>query len=176
MSGSDLRMLFRTVKARYEEQRPIGHGLFCKQGFYTECFVLKLQKPAWTNDRMDRVKNETGVFFSIWVDPRKDARRANYNIHALKLRELKGYLITSRNFAEAFRGRFQSGLADGWPNTSLDFGPQTLMQGWVDIEGAGTEDLLGLMKRFELVSPVIDDLLEARRSITKSHRTQFSPR
>lgn len=52
--------------------------------------------------------------------------RVFYNIRALKLRELEGYAITSRDFARDFRDRFEA-MRDQWPNVRVDFGPATLM-------------------------------------------------
>jgi hypothetical protein len=97
--------VFAKIKARFDEQS--RNGLICKQGPYKACSVLKLQKPSWTNDPMDRVENTSGIFFSIWTNDRSMMKnRANYNIHALKLRDLKGYSIKSRDF----RLRFQKCL------------------------------------------------------------------
>src|SRR5580704_7428744 len=99
--------VFAKIKARYDERN--NDGLICKQGFYDHCPVVKLQKASWTNDPMDRVQNETGIFFSVWIDQGAASKsRANYNIHALKLRQLEGYSITSRNFANDFRDGFAS--------------------------------------------------------------------
>jgi hypothetical protein len=151
---------FREVKRRYDE-RHRGHGLVCKQGFYTNCTVLKLQKPFWTSDSMAQVRNRSGIFFSIWINPESAKEsRANYNIHALKLRELKGYRITSKDFAEEFRQNF---VKKSWPNVSVDFGPLTLMEGWEEFApGKLEEDILRMLERFHQVSPLIDHLLEKR--------------
>lgn len=154
--------VFEKIKARYD-QNPAA-GLACKQGVYTNCTVLKLQRPEWTNDPMDQVQNKSGIFFSIWIDD-EAARlsRVKYNIHALKLRELKGYHITSRDFAAAFREGF-SRLRDSWPNVTIDHGPLTLMEGWVEIEPAHCEDqIFALLQRFEVIATLIDSLLESRR-------------
>jgi hypothetical protein len=35
--------------------------------------VLKLQKVTWTNDRMDQLQNQTGIFFSIWTNEKAAA-------------------------------------------------------------------------------------------------------
>ena len=155
--------VFEKIKASFDNRHK--DGLICKQGFYDHCPVVKLQRASWTNDRMDRVQNESGIFFSVWID--KDAarkNRANYNIHALKLRQLQGYSITSRDFANDFRDGFAS-MRDAWPNVSVDYGPQTLMQGWIEIVPKDfEEDTLVLLERFRLVSRLIDRLLESRRN------------
>jgi hypothetical protein len=157
------RVVFAKIKARFDEHT--NDGLICKQGFYNDCSVVKLQKDSWTNDRMDRVQNKTGIFFSVWIDQDAASKsRANYNIHALKLRQLEGYSITSRDFARDFRDGSAS-MRDAWPNVSVDYGPLTLMQGWIEIVPKGfEEDILVLLERFKPVSRVIDLLLEARRN------------
>jgi len=156
--------VFAEVKSRLDERPSVQDGLICKQGFYMNSVVLKLQKASWTNDHMNQVQNESGIFFSIWINEKSASKsRSNYNIHALKLRHLKGYSIASRDFAEEFRERFAS-LQYAWPNLSLKYGPLTLMQGWIGIspDTAG-EEILALMERFERLSPLIDGLLELRR-------------
>ena len=157
------RSAFANIKAHYDEQRS-SDGLICKHGFYWNSFVLKLQKASWTNDPIDRLQNESGIFFSIWITQESAIRgRANYNIHALKMRQLQGYSITSREFAEAFRDGFKATRGD-WPNVSVDYGPQTLMQGWTEFDPARFErDALILVERFKHLSLLIDRLLESRR-------------
>lgn len=156
--------IFAEIKSVFDERPSVADGLICKQGFYMNSLVLKLQKASWTNDPMDRTRNKSGIFFSIWIDEKAAARnQANYNIHALKLRHLKGYSITSRDFAEDFRNRFAS-LRKTWPNVSLDYGPLTLMQGWIDIHPRSAEkSIVRLMESFKQLSPLIDRLLDSRR-------------
>ena len=154
--------IFATVKARFDAQN--RETLVCKQGSYKACSVLKLQKPSWTNDPMDRVENTSGIFFSVWMNEASTRQnRANYNIHALQLRKLKGYSIVSREFASDFRSRFAS-LRSAWPNVRVDYGPLTLMEGWIDVvPNHFKEDILLLMRRFQSLSPLIDRLLGSRR-------------
>jgi len=155
------RAVFAKIKARFDARN--NDGLVCKQGFYEACSVVKLQRASWTNDRMDRVQNKTGIFFSVWIDEDAASKsRANYNVHALKLRQLEGYSITSRDFANDFRDGFAS-MRHAWPNVSVDYGPLTLMQGWIEIGPKGfEEDILVLLERFKPVSRLIDRLLESR--------------
>jgi len=165
MGAGDVQKLgavFAKIKARFDERN--HDGLICKQGSYKDCSVLKLQKASWTNDPMDRVQNKSGIFFSIWVNEASTRKtRTNYNIHALKLRQLEGYSIASRDFANDFRNGFAS-MRNAWPNVSVEYGPLTLMQGWIEVDsnGLGTY-ILTLMERFEHLSPLIDRLLESRR-------------
>jgi hypothetical protein len=89
--------------------------------------------------------------------------RVNYNIHALKLRDLKGYSIKSRDFAFDFRSAFAS-VRSALPNVSVDYGPLTLMEGWIEADSVHFEkDVLDLMGGFQSLSPLIDRLLEWRR-------------
>ena len=51
------------------------------------------------------------------------------------------------------------------PHVSGDYGPLTLMQGWIEIVPKGfEEDILVLLERFKPVSRLIDRLLESRRN------------
>jgi hypothetical protein len=165
MGASEVKQfgrVFAKIKAHFDKRE--RDGLVCKQGFYKGCSVLKLQKATWTNDPMDRVQNESGIFFSIWMnDASSKKNRANYNIHALKLRQLDGYSITSRNFANDFRNGFAS-MRHTWPNARVNYGPLTLMQGWIQVDSNCLEkDILLLMERFEQLTPLIDRLLDSRR-------------
>jgi len=157
-----LDAIFAKIKARFDEQG--RNALICKQGSYKASTVLKLQKPSWTNDPMDRVENTSGIFFSIWTNHGSMMNnRVNYNIHALKLRDLKGYSIKSRAFAFDFRNAFAP-MHGPWPNVSVEYGPQTLMEGWIEADSVHLEkDILDLMDRFASLSPLIDRLLESRR-------------
>jgi hypothetical protein len=160
----NLGAIFAKIKSRYDGRKRASAGLVCKQGTYNNCFVLKLQKPSWTNDPMDRLQNDSGIFFSVWIDAKAaNANRAEYNIHALKLRELENYQISSRDFAADFRSVFAAFQSD-WPNVSTNYGPLTLMQGWVNFAPDNCEAaVFPLLERFEQLSPVIDRLLAARR-------------
>lgn len=156
--------VFASVKVRFDQEENQDKLLHCKQGSYNDCVVLKLQRAFWTNDPMDRVQNESGIFCSIWIGAEAALQnRANYNIHALKLRQLKNYSITSRDFAEEFRRRFAP-HQELWPNVSTAFGPTTLMQGWVEIESSQCqEQLLKLLRGFGDLVPLLDELLDVRR-------------
>ena len=50
------------------------------------------------------------------------------------------------------------------PHVSVDYGPLTLMQVWIEVDlNRFEKDTLVLMERFEQISPLIDRLLESRR-------------
>ncbi len=114
------------------------------------CPVLKIDKPHWHNRGEVDIPGE--IFFSIWVGT---VSRINYNIHALKLRHLTAYRLQSRDFATAFRASFNPA---GWPNISTDFGPQTLMQGWIPDDG----NLDELIVKFVETHQLIDELLKEK--------------
>ncbi|ATL48367.1 hypothetical protein COR50_15025 [Chitinophaga caeni] len=133
--------------------------------------VLKLYKKEWTNDKIDPINAKTRIFFAIWVNDETIKRnKVFYNIHALKLRELKGYSITSRDFANSFREDFMKFKQD-WENVSVKFGPLTLMEGWEQLEHENLEKLIvKLANNFSSIAHLIDHTIEKfdRAKITKS--------
>lgn len=126
-----------------------------------ESIALKIYKPKWSGDLQSPLTSKSRIFFSIWVnDKTNKEEKLYYNIHALKLRELKGYKISSRNFAEKFRNRFIEKQND-WENVSIDFGPLTLMEGWLDLNAETIHnDIIDLSGKFLKISPLIDETLE----------------
>ena len=129
------------------------HGLDCQVGMVLESAALKIQGRGWG----DRAFKE-GVFFSIWIGDR-EARlgRVAYNIHALKLGRQRCFKVKPVQFARAFRARFDP---RGWPNVSLDHGPQTLMEGWLPlmVENLESDGVL-LVERFVRMHGMVDELL-----------------
>lgn len=136
------------------------HRLYCETGEWLDSAVLKLQKKEWTDEGMGQ-----GVFFSVWIGKKElKASRFNYNIHALKLRLWKGYSIKPNEFAAAFRERLHA-LDEAWPNLRTDYGPQTLMQGWLPLDlTTFRQDVLKLMDSFVAIHKVIDEMLEERKN------------
>lgn len=134
-------------------------------GCWHESAVLKLQKRHWTPDAPASASSEAGIFFSAWLDAKSlRQHRVRYNIHALKLRSFPGYSLQSREFAAAFRSAFASASRE-WPNVSTDYGPQTLMEGWIDLDPKKIEaDVAALIRRFLPLADVIDRLLDQRKS------------
>jgi len=127
--------------------------------------AVKVQKRTWTSAPGMTEAGESGIFFSVWItEASRNEQRTLYNIHALKLRGLPGYSLQSREFAEAFRRRFSPQL-NSWPNASVKFGPQTLMQGWITLEPDRLEaDVEKLIRRFVPLARTIDELLAGRKS------------
>jgi len=125
-----------------------------------DCVVLKLYKRSWTNQFQDPLTSESRIFFSVWVsDSSIKEQKLLYNIHALKLRQLKGYFIQSRKFADIFRDSFKA-FENKWKNVSVDFGPLTLMEGWlkIDVENF-QDDILELANNFLEIEHLVDNTL-----------------
>jgi hypothetical protein len=129
-------------------------------GIVLHSVFLKLYKKSWTNSFHDPLNAESRIFFSVWVnDSAVKQQKVFYNIHALKLRNLKGYSIQSRKFAEIFRQRFTA-FSSQWQNVSLEFGPLTLMEGWIKLDPANFQNqILKLANNFLQIEYLIDDTL-----------------
>lgn len=134
--------------------------LIVEVGIWLDSVVLRLQKNKWANNPYLKPQSDAAIFFSIWANyETAEQGRIYYNIHALKLRLLKGYKIASREFAAAFREGFKR-FENDWPNVSVDFGPLTLMEGWDTFnEATLTEDICRLAAKFFELDSLIDDLL-----------------
>jgi hypothetical protein len=161
---ADYLRSFAQAKSAYEKRATRQREIICRAGPHMNCAVLKMQKAAWTNDDLRKMGNQSGIFFSIWAgDNAARKGRADYNIHAMSVRELKRYRLTGNQFCDDFRDAFAKTRAS-WPNVETDFGCQTLMQGWFDIDPKRfASDVLQLMNRFDdKVAPIIDKLLEQR--------------
>lgn len=135
--------------------------LLASTGIVLESVFLKLYKQHWANPSSDLLTSPSRIFFSIWVnDSTIQQNRIYYNIHALKLRELEGYHITSRQFAADFRIAFKP-FEKKWPNVSTDFGPLTLMEGWMPLNiDILLSDTIKLTAKFLAIDNLIDELLE----------------
>ncbi|TPG44050.1 hypothetical protein [Flavobacterium pectinovorum] len=129
-------------------------------GVYMDSAFIKLYKKAWSNNPQEALTAESRIFFSVWInDSTNHKQRIMYNIHALKLRKLKGYTIQSRKFAEEFRKHFKN-YENNWSNVTTNHGPLTLMEGWLkfDLESF-QKDVLGLCNNFLEIEHLIDDAL-----------------
>ena len=133
-------------------------------GTVLESVCLKLYKLSWANKTSNPLTSPSRIFFSVWVSDKSiKENKLLYNIHALKLRELKGYTITSREFATAFRKAFKP-FEKHWPNVSTNFGPLTLMEGWMKLsEETLQDDISKLAKQFLKIDGLIDELLQQNR-------------
>ena len=163
-------------------------GVQVEVGIWLGSVVLRMHKKAWANKPLTRPQRDTAIFFSIWVNEKgPKADRLFYNIHALKLRKLIGYKITSREFAADFRAAFKP-FAPHWPNVSVDFGPLNLMEGWLPLDVVPGEttteatavratpavaaDVSALAAAFLELAPLIDNLLEQKKAPAHTRRGQ----
>lgn len=135
-----------------------------KAGVWLNAVALKLQKNNWANTPPGTFQQGPSIFFSVWLNEEAiKEQKLFYNIHALKLRQFKGFLITSREFATAFREKFRA-YEKHWPNVSTQYGPQTLMQGWQTIDLTGFQhEIIVLANKFLGIEYLIDELLDKRR-------------
>ncbi|MEO8515241.1 MAG: hypothetical protein ABI426_00780 [Flavobacterium sp.] len=131
-------------------------------GIVLDSVFLKLYKQEWTNDSNDPLNAEARIFFSVWINDKTiKENKLFYNIHAFKLRKLKGYNISSREFADSFRNEFKK-HQDNWENASVKFGPLTLMEGWVTFDEENLEnDITKLANNFIAIESLIDNTLRS---------------
>lgn len=129
-------------------------------GIYLDSVFIKLYKKSWTNNPQEALTAESRIFFSVWInDSTIEKQRIMYNIHALKLRKLKGYTIQSRKFAEHFREDFKI-YSNKWPNVSVNHGPLTLMEGYLKLNSENfQEEVLQLANNFFEIESLIDKTL-----------------
>lgn len=127
---------------------------------YRDSAVLKLYKRSWANKSQDPLTADSRIFFSVWInDSSLKEQKLLYNIHALKLRQLNGYSIQSRKFADTFRDLFKN-FEHQWKNVNVKFGPLTLMEGWLKIDPVNLENqVLELAKHFLEIEHLVDDTL-----------------
>jgi hypothetical protein len=155
---------FEALAGQLTRELPGQGQLQCKAGMWLNSAVLKIQRTSWLNPSAGVKPFEESIFFSLWISEASlKENRLYYNIHALKLRELSAYVIKSREFAEAFRKAFKA-FEKRWPNVRTDFGPLTLMEGWIKIpEKTFEKDVLALARQFLDIEFIINGLLEERR-------------
>jgi hypothetical protein len=152
--------IFNTLKAERSAEFQTQHGLTIKTGFGLDAAILKLLKPTWTTDGSKELLNSNGLFFSVWVDAPSEAKGiARYNLHAKKLRAIKGEAFAAREFARAFRAQCGDDLK-AWPNWSYPKGPITLFEGHVPLDANTLKaETSKLMDRFAALTPMLERLL-----------------
>jgi hypothetical protein len=155
---------FKKAVDKLDKELLIEKELETETGIWLNSVVLRMQKKYWANLPFERPQSGPSIFFSIWLNEKTLTKnKILYNVHALKLRQLKGYSITSREFASSFRKKFKPFLHD-WPNVSLDYGPLTLMEGWIEFDERYLENnVLDLAKKFSDIDFIIDELLNSHR-------------
>ena len=131
-------------------------------GIVLDSVCLKLYKKNWTNNFADPLNAEARIFFSVWLgDKTVKEKKLCYNIHAFKLRKLTHHPVISKAFAADFRERFSKHDAD-WENVSVNFGPLTLMEGWVELEEENIENkVVELANKFIEIDYLVDDSLKS---------------
>lgn len=158
MSPHPYLPLFKAAAASLDPDLLRAKGIEVEVGEWLDSVVLRLHKPRWANKPLTQPQKEAALFFSVWIGTAAAAKqRLSYNIHALKLRQLKGYKLESRKFAEAFREEFIR-VGRGWPNVRTDFGPLTLMEGWQEVADMQA-GVAGLARKFLDIDDIIDQLL-----------------
>jgi hypothetical protein len=150
--------IFSALKDTHAATFKAQHGLEIKTGEALGAAILKVLKPSWTTDSTGDILNTNGVFFSVWVDAECEAQSiARYNLHAKKLRFIKGEKFATREFARGFRVQAQDEVAS-FPNWKYPKGPITLFEGHIDLNNLHTETEALLIK-FEKLVPVLDEML-----------------
>jgi hypothetical protein len=152
--------IFNALKSERSSEFQSQHGLTIKTGEGLGAAILKLIKPEWTTDSPSELLNTNGLFFGVWVDAECEAKGiARYNLHAKKLRAIKGEAFAAREFARSFRAQSKDELA-GWPNWSYPKGPITLFEGHFPLDAKTLHaETSMLMDRFAKLAPVLDALL-----------------
>ena len=152
-SYSKYQAILQRIRKNHADRLLRTFRLRCEAGNCLDSAALKLQKSNWSDNGMGQ-----GIFFSVWLGNREvETNKFNYNIHALKLGSQKSCGVKPVAFARAFRSRF---AFTRWPNLSTDYGPQTLMQGWLPLHPHTFEqDVLVLIERFVSTHHTIDELL-----------------
>ncbi|MEZ0131205.1 hypothetical protein AB9T88_16115, partial [Flavobacterium sp. LBUM151] len=132
---------FQKIAKKLDQKNLSEKSIEVSVGIYLDSVFIKLYKKSWTSNSQEPLTAESRIFFSVWVnDSTIEKHKIMYNIHALKLRKLKGYTIQSRKFADFFRQDFKD-YERNWPNVSVNHGPLTLMEGWTALENFQEEVL-----------------------------------
>jgi hypothetical protein len=152
--------VFNAVKAERVTGLQWQYKLVVKTGEGLGAAILKVLKPSWTTDGPENILNSNGLFFGVWVDAACEAKGIlRYNVHAKKLRFIKGQTFAAREFARAFRAKAKSQLA-AWPNCTYPVGPITLFEGYVPLDLKTLHsDTSQLMDRFVALTPLLDLML-----------------
>lgn len=153
---------FRCAAARLDSKLLAAKQLEVWVGVVLESVCLKVFSRQWCSDPEAPLQARSRIFFSVWVNADTIGKgKVYYNIHAFKLRELKGYSISSRNFAEGFRNRFKV-EQDKWANVDLNLGPLTLMEGWEQLNPDSLENQVAAWaESFVNCAGLIDSTLES---------------
>ena len=152
--------VFNALKAERSAEFHSKHGLIIKTGEGLGAVLLKVMKPSWSTDDPAALLNSNGLFFGIWIDAECEGQGIlRYNLHAKKLRAIKGEAFAAREFARVFRVQGQEQL-EKWPNWSYPKGPITLFEGHIPLNAKTLhDDVSGLMDHFAEMTPLLEELL-----------------
>lgn len=151
---------FEKASKAIDKKLLANNGLEIQTGIWLDSVVLRLQKKHWANKPDENPHSGSAIFMGIWLDKKAIAdNKLNYNIHALRLRQLKGYKLQSRAFATSFREKFKE-FENRWENVSVQFAPQTLMEGWVELNFQTLQkDVSELCAKFLEIEYLVDQTL-----------------
>ncbi len=152
--------VFNVLKKDRETEFHTQHGLAIKTGEGLGAAILKVMRPSWSTDKPDELLNTNGLFFSIWVDAACEEKGiVRYNLHAKKLRFIKGEAFAARDFARRVRADAKPELAS-WPNCTFPTGPITLFEGHFALdEKTLSDETSKMMDRFAKLTPLLDGVL-----------------
>lgn len=151
---------FENAVKAFDKKKLEKSGLEIQTGIWLNSVVIRLQKKHWANNPDEKPHSGSAIFMGIWIDQEAFSKKIlKHNIHALKLRQLNGYALQSRAFADSFRQKFKE-FEQKWENINVQFGPQTLMEGWIPLNDEKIqEDILNLINSFIEIAPLIDETL-----------------
>lgn len=154
---------FNKAASRLDKQLFHQKQMDVETGIWLNSVVLRLQKKHWANDPAEKPHTGAAIFMSIWLnDQAVKENKLLYNIHALRLRQLRGYALTARDFAAGFRTTFKK-MQHQWLNVNIERGPQTLMEGWIDLPAENLQaDIAALAGKLVEIDFIIDDLLKKK--------------
>jgi hypothetical protein len=153
---------FRKAAERLDKIQLNKKQLEASVGIVLDSVFLKLYKREWTSDLNNPLNAEARIFFSVWVNDKTiQENKIYYNIHALKLRKLKGHSVLSREFADRYRKHFKK-YKTNWENVNINLGPLTLMEGWKELSAENLERIIvKLADDFSEIDHLIDETLKA---------------
>ena len=160
---------FENAVEAFDKKELEKSGLEIQTGIWLNSVVIRLQKKNWVNNPDEKPHSGSAIFMGIWIDQEAFSKKIlKYNIHALKLRQLNGYVLQSRAFADSFRQKFRE-FEQKWENVNIQFGPQTLMEGRIPLNDETIqEDIINLINNFIEIAPLIDETLLEFQKKTKN--------
>ena len=150
--------IFQNIQRNNAAAFKAQHGLAINTGEAFGAAIIRVLKPEWTTDNPGELVNTNGLFFSVWVDAECEAGGlARYNLHAKKLRFIKGEAFAARHFVRAFRLQAQDAVK-AFPNATYPKGPITLFEGHVALTDLQVETEM-LLQKFAGMADLLDRLL-----------------